>query len=208
MTNKTVKCVGVNYTISIPETAAEFDSLAKREGACVDEAVNNVIYRGTNADFRSAYLDALIAKTGIERELVDDPSGKKDEKGAVKQVPKNSEGKDVDIIVAQAGLDEAAQQAIADEVMSAKDDKGNALVSFDPSARVRAPREAAIGKQDLETALSFLTGDQAKLTKVIKNIKKQGGVEVVLTGDQAVDQRAIAAGIKAVRNNLAAALSA
>ena len=199
--------MGVQYTVTIPETAEEFDSLAKRQGACVEEAVSNVIYRSTNADFRSAYLDALVAKTGIERETTADPDGKKDEAGNVKLVYVRAEGKDIDYIVAKAGLDEAAQQALADEVMKAVDKDGNPLVAFDPSQRERKTREASVGKADLEQALAYLTGDADKLAKVLKNIKKIGGVDVTITGDQAADQKAIALGIKAVRANMDGVLS-
>jgi hypothetical protein len=208
MVNKTVKCVGVNYTIAVPETAAEFDSLAKRDGACVDEAISNVIYRGTNADFRDAYLNALIAKYNYVRPTKADPSGKKNEDGSTRQVFENSEAKEIGIIVALHDISEETQQTIADDVMGSKDAEGNAVIAFDPSQRERKPREASIGKQDLETALAFLRGDEASLKKVLKNIKKQGGVDVALTGDEAADQKAIAVGIKAVRNNLSKSLLA
>lgn len=202
MQSKTVKCVGVTYTVEVPSTAAEFDACAKRENACVDEAVTNVIYRGTNPVFRDAYLEALCNKTGYERPTKDDSTGKKNDDGSVRQVFVNSEGKEIGFAVAQGNLDEVAQQAIADEVMSTK------AITFDPSARERATKEPSAGKQDLEQALAYLTGPEDALKKVIKNIKKRGGVEVVLTGEQDADQKAIAAGIKAVKANLMADLAA
>lgn len=207
MVKQTVKSCGVNYTIEVPTTAEEFDSLAGRVGACVEEANSNVIYRGTNADFRGEYLAALMAKYTYERPKTQD-GDKKNEDGTPKLKFVNAEGKDIDLLIAANNVSEADQQAVADSVMTSVDKDGKPLVSFDPSERVRAPKADAIGKQDMETALSFLNGDEATLRKVLKNIKKQGGVEINLTDDKAANQLAIAKGIKAVRTNLAASLAA
>lgn len=198
MISKTVKSCGVSYNISVPETAEEFDSLAKRPGACVEEAVSNVIYRGTNADFRGAYLDKLVEHTGIQRPTKEHPEGVKDAEGNVKQVFVNSEGKDIDLIVAQAKLSDEQCQSIASTIS----------VTFDPSERERKVKEPNAGKQDLELAAGLLSGDPDKLKKAIKNIKKVGGVDVVLGDDAEANKKAIALGLKAWRANMANVLTA
>lgn len=50
------KTLGLVAPIEVPTTVAEFDKLAKREGACLEEAVNNVIYRGVLAQLRDVFL--------------------------------------------------------------------------------------------------------------------------------------------------------
>lgn len=199
---------GVQCRVSVPESVEEFDTLAKRTGACLDEAINNVIYRGVLADFRDALVTAVIGKTGIARTSEPEKNGKKKEDGSPVMVFTESEGKYLDRAVSASGLSEADFQAIADEVCGSVDASGQPVITFDPSERERKTREASVGKQDLEMALAFLTGDESKLKKVLKNISKIGEMDITLTGDQAVDQRAIALGIKAVRNNTAKLLGA
>lgn len=209
MQSKTVKCVGVNYTISVPETAAEFDALAKREGACVEEAINNTIYRGTNADFRDAYLGALCEKYSYTRPTEPDKSGAKDAQGNPRLVFVNSEKKEIDIIIAANSIDEATQQAIADEVMGSVDDKGNPVVVFDPSQRERKPREVAIGKQDLADA-KVIVADSEKLAKFVKNAKKKFDVVINITDDmdEEAKVKAVATGLKEARKAVSASLAA
>ena len=50
---------GFTFPVSVPESADEFDRLAGRPGACLDEAISNVTYRGVNHDFRKEMCDAL-----------------------------------------------------------------------------------------------------------------------------------------------------
>jgi hypothetical protein len=63
-----VKCVGVKYKINVPDSVEEYDQAAGKSGACLESGVKNVIYRSTNAQFRSLFADAVETETGIERE--------------------------------------------------------------------------------------------------------------------------------------------
>lgn len=102
MKNSPVNTLGFkDLSYDVPSTAEEFDQLAGRVGACVDEANANIKYRGTLTDFRASFLHGLhvgegdkainIAgveeTTGIERkrEPVLDKDGKQKTKGEDKE---------------------------------------------------------------------------------------------------------------------------
>lgn len=60
-----ITSLGLKLNTNVPETAAEYDQLAKKENACVDSAVNNTLYRSTLAEFRYNFLHGL-KPVGIE----------------------------------------------------------------------------------------------------------------------------------------------
>lgn len=64
-TNSTLDCT---FPVRVPATAEEFDRLAGRTGACVEEAIRNVVYRSVNHDFRKQLCAKLEEHTGVARE--------------------------------------------------------------------------------------------------------------------------------------------
>lgn len=64
-TNSTLDCT---FPIRVPSTAEEFDQLAGRKGACLEEAIRNIVYRSVNHEFRAALCKKLEEHTGIPRE--------------------------------------------------------------------------------------------------------------------------------------------
>lgn len=75
MKEKIINTLGFNdLPYQVPATVEEFDTLAGKIGACLEEAVNNVVYRIVLADFRSGFLhgfhigegDEAIEITGVE----------------------------------------------------------------------------------------------------------------------------------------------
>lgn len=67
MISKEYNSVGFNVNISVPETVAEYDTLAKKTGACLDSAIANVVYRGVLATFRDDLATVVENNTGISR---------------------------------------------------------------------------------------------------------------------------------------------
>lgn len=63
----------LNYNVA--DSAAEYDQLAKREGACVDSANNNTLYRSVLANFRYNFLHGVeeVGKTGDEKHVAGIP---------------------------------------------------------------------------------------------------------------------------------------
>jgi hypothetical protein len=63
-----VRTLGFDLTKEVPASVEEYNSLApKRENPVLDDAVSNVLYRCTFAQFRTALLDKLEELTGIAR---------------------------------------------------------------------------------------------------------------------------------------------
>jgi hypothetical protein len=63
--------LGLDIDLSVPDSEAEFNANAGKEGACLAEATNNVVYRGMLATFRYHFLHGIS-----EKDLADDSSHK------------------------------------------------------------------------------------------------------------------------------------
>ena len=85
MVSKQVNTLGFELNVNVPDNVAEYDNLAKKQGACLESAVLNVLYRSVFAKFRQQFAEAVENNTGIER--LTEPTGKK---------VKNDDGSDSD----------------------------------------------------------------------------------------------------------------
>lgn len=59
MQTKKFSSLGLEINLNVPSTVEEFDQNAGKTGACLDEAINNVVYRGMLAEYREALLHGL-----------------------------------------------------------------------------------------------------------------------------------------------------
>lgn len=75
MVSKQVNTLGFELNVNVPDTIAEYDNLAKKQGAALESAVLNVLYRSVFAKFRQQFAEAVENNTGIER--LTEPTGKK-----------------------------------------------------------------------------------------------------------------------------------
>lgn len=139
---------------------------AKRAGACLDEAINNVVYRGSLAEFRDVFLHGRAADadkgitalsgiediTGIERKtkpvLKDGKPVVKD--GVEASVYDETESDYFKRVVAEKGGEATQFQSVADEIAAA--------IAFDASAR---ERKAPAGPKKL--AAKYVTTAKAIL---------------------------------------------
>ena len=143
----TVSSLGFDLTYAVPATVHDYDHLAKKEGACLDSAVLNVIYRSVFAKFRSAFLDAVVNNTGIERptEVVKNKDGtvktegEGDEKVEVTRYV-NTEKVDFDLICAKL-VQEKKFASVEAAAASFKDLAQRTIdgIAFDPSETEKAP---------------------------------------------------------------------
>lgn len=166
-----VKSIGFNLPVDVPATAAEFDALAKREGACVTEANNNVLYRSYLAEFRDEFVDALSTKFGIERKTK--VTGKT-KTGADVVSYDETEVEFVKRVAAAQGVETSAFESLALEV--------NAKLKFDPSA---TERKASAPKKPLKKFLEAVATIEATnglpgLEKAAKNTGAYIGQQVVM----------------------------
>lgn len=187
--------LGLALNLSVPDSVEEFDKNAKRAGACLGEATNNVVYRGMLADFRyyflhgisQADLDAdkenkLFVKGTKPIKGVDDETGIARKELPVidskTKQPKMKDGKPVTIfdpedseaaffkrVCAEKGLKPEAFQAKANEVAAA--------LVFDASETEKAERgPAKLAQKYKDLARLFITGK-----------KNLGGLQLALKKD-------------------------
>lgn len=129
MQTKQFDSLGVKATAqNVPTTVEEFDTNAKRSGACLDEAVNNVIYRSFLADFRALFCEAVETATEIVRKVKSVKKGDKDV-----EVWDETEGEYIRRVRTSKGWedDNTELQRIADVVSQSPD------LKFDASATER-----------------------------------------------------------------------
>jgi hypothetical protein len=176
MKEKTVDSMGLKYKILVPETAEEYCTLAKRKegpdgfGAVVEEAVDNVIYRGPNADFR-ALVSAELEKEGYARQTKPHPDGKKDPAGNAITVYDETEVKHINRVAAENGKKVSDFQYLADRVNEMKDEQGHPVLTFDPSQRERkTPVAAGPTKQDVANAQALIGAGREKFDKALARV--------------------------------------
>lgn len=142
--------LGLQIVIDVPETAEEFDKLAGRTGACVEEAVRNVIYRSVNPEFRRNLCERLEKETGIER--ASKTTGEGDD---AKTVYTQTEKEYYNSFLVDGHIDEETAQMYANEIA--------ATLTFDPSPTTRAkkaPKEIETAARHIMDAIKSGTTDE------------------------------------------------
>jgi hypothetical protein len=217
---------GLKFRVTTPTTIDEYSALAgvlrmdenSTGVAVLDDAIENVMYRGAFAEIRRALAIKLAElNPDIPRETKNKPGAKPDTSGTIEQVFDESEGKYISRVAATKGVAVTTFQSILDEIMavnSALPDDSNDKIKFDPSQRERkGPSSTEPGKLDLETAKALLAQGQKKLRVSLARITDITGVpvELVDTSDpehEAKNIRAVAFAVKAYRANPLAGLKA
>lgn len=145
----------LKLTVNQPETPEEFDALAGKTGACVDNANANIVYRGTLADGRY-YICEAIDKS-LAEEFPGHPelrrktklAGKKGDLEVFDEAEAAYVRRVLPLVAHLRGVDEVkvdSFQPTLDRLQAEyeKDSEGNPtdklLIRFDPSERERAER--------------------------------------------------------------------
>lgn len=181
------KCVGVAYSVNVPETAEEYDKLAGKQGACVESANKNVVYRSTNAQFRNLFAAAVEEDTGIERETdtigtktVTDEDGNETEEDIIGYT--ETEKVYLDRVYAELGLEtEEEKLARFGDIIAAIEPK----LTFDPSERAPAsgkPRKARKEFRDAAAMIAEKAGPEG-LERAAAKLGEELGFEVEATED-------------------------
>lgn len=182
MKTESFKTLGVPVALSVPSTVEEFDQLAKRAGACLDEAVSNVVYRGTFNELRELIVsgrDAEPAKDG--QPAISEFKGLEELTGKPRTTKKVKRGdKEVEI------YDESPQEYVtrvfgpvdswngnAPDVLAKTVAAAGLAVAFDPSAREKQPAgPKKLAEKYKTTATNFLLGKTNPVTKKPYDLKK------------------------------------
>lgn len=198
MKTQQFKTLGLQVNLSVPSTVEEFDANAKRAGACLEEATNNVIYRGSLAELRDLIIhgreeekDAsgkvtqtafkgLEDVTGIARKTKKVKSGKEQKEV---EVYDETEGEYIDRVVATKKVELSSFQSHFDAAA--------ALVAFDASARERKPAGPKKLAEKFKTiATEFLSGKKS-LDKLNAALSKSINKTFTKTGDTEKDTLAL-----------------
>lgn len=170
MQSTTVKCLSFNgLTYDVPATVDEFDRLAGRAGAALDEANKNVLYRavlnqarygflhGVEAEGDKPAIEGLEQLTGIERKTKVTKPEVKDDEGKITQEEvtawdetESDFEERVYATLVQQGKYPSVEAAVAD-YKQLMQDVLNAL-PFDPS---KQKRESAGPKKPTKTAYTI-----------------------------------------------------
>lgn len=190
---------GHKVTLAVPESVEEYDSLAKKQGACLDAATDYEVFHGTLGEIRDKFCE-LIAKThGIERREIG--TGVFEGEGEEKKEVTKTERFETYLtrVAAEKNLKgETPFQDIADSMSSG----GANEVHFDPSVKVRQPGTGPkLPKYAEAQAIRFLdktphptTGKVSSLPKFAQAYHKLVGKELPeLTGDRAKDIKILGA---------------
>jgi len=150
---KEYNSVGVVARFNVPETIEEFDQSAKRAGAVLDEAIDNIAYRTCLAEFREALVSKLEEATEIIRTSVN--TDKKDRDGDPVVKYTETEQQYVKRVMATGLITIEEVQKIADAISTS--------IVFDASARERkAPTPKKTNKKWLAIAQAIIDkGDKA-----------------------------------------------
>lgn len=194
MAQKQTSSLNHKFTITVVDSVEAYDIAAKRAGACLSDAINQVIAHDTLGDIRDVFVGLIEEKTGIKRVEVNTGKITKNEKGeSIPIMRLETEGDYYQRVCAELGLDED-KEPFADLAarISAGGDKE---VKFDPSVREKkAPKSPKLRNDSLEYAKSYLSRGTAG--KFADAAAKRFGIEVKLTGDPTADLEPLAWGVQ------------
>mgnify|MGYP001305478137 CR=1 FL=1 len=205
MKETNINSLGFELKAQVPDSVEEYDNLAKKQGACLESAVNNVLYRSVLADFRAQFCEAVENNTGIKRAT--EPTGRKS---------KNEDGTEEDILrfteteavyfkrvcaeLVSNGTHTSVEAAAASFASLAQGIISN--IVFDPSERERQPSQPkSVAKKYLNIAQEWVDAGQTERrveqmrAKLGDTWKVEGTVES-LARAIAEDQRRKAAAVK------------
>lgn len=183
--------MGLDFELSVPETQAEFDKLAGKDGACLNEAILNVVYRSTLPDVRDRFISELETASG---ESFPQVTVKVEGKDTLIDDPKTSDGAFVKAVRAKKGWTEpTAWSAAATPILlralagnpkavdtdGKPDEEARKPIAFDPKATERKPRKPAKLPADyLATATKVFANNNQH--KMVDRIKKESDGTVVV----------------------------
>ncbi len=164
---KTTSC-GYQVVFNGPDTVEDYDQKAGKVGTCLEDAVENIIYRGTLPKFQSALADAMTKAYGIARE-VDEVATARAQKnvkegGTAKPVMERFKAFNLRVRgKITEGLSEAEANAKLAELQALASDVAESI-TVDPAPSARA---SAVNKGDLAKADEILSRSPDNIEAVV-----------------------------------------
>ena len=200
------KCGSYPVTIAVPDSVEAFDQLAKKQGACLDAAIWDVIYHVTLGDMRSKVEDLIDAEYGIKRREIGTGvfEGEGDEKEEVTKTEK------WEVYLDRVAAEKALHGELPLRHIFAKVSHGGSHeVALDPSVKERkAGAGAKLPKYAIAQAERFFdktpnpkTGKVASLEKFFQAYEKMLDKDApTLTGERDKDIKLIGAAVVEYNN--------
>jgi hypothetical protein len=175
MISKQYNSVGLKANVLIPQTVEEFDQLAKRSGACLESASDNVVYRGVLSGVREDLVEAVEKHTGVARLSTTTKKGDKEivtytesDGEYLKRVKAEKKWTDEDYV--------RALQPLMDTIVASE---ANA---FDPSETVReAKKPKKLAQSYIDAATRVFSNGNAE--KIAARIEAESGTKTTFVAD-------------------------
>jgi len=180
--------LGHLITVNVPSTIEEFDQMAGKAGAALEEAIDHVVMHSLLGKVRPA-LAALVEEETKIKQTRD--TGRKTLVNGVETpiLEELSEKAYLAMVAAQQpGYDPEAEvgpfQKLADRLSAG----GDKEIKFDPKAQKRTGLGPVLAKAYKENAAKFLA-DAKNLPKVLKNLGKVLGKTIEVVGTTPEEQQ-------------------
>jgi len=178
--------LGYKLKFNGPATVEEYDQAAGRVGACLEDACDNTIYRGTLPEWQAAWAKRLEEMTGVKRGIdqaaTDRARARSKKPDEVADVPEKVKAFDARVKSSMSDTDKAALNSVAQEVAD--------TVGIDPSPakRIAGPDKSLLVKAD-----SWLTlpDDQLEV-KINKAREAVGAYDLELDENDKPDRISLA----------------
>jgi hypothetical protein len=172
MKTATNKTMGFDLNIEVPSSVEEYDKLAGRVGACLDDANQYNLFHSWNGEFRPKFVEAFEKQTGIKRQLnqeaIDKAPARKD---GTKPEIFEQEAKYFKRALAELGEDISKYQSLAEAVAR--------QVKFDPSEGTRSGGK--VGKEYMSAAQQVFDAEESSpgaIEKVVTRLQELNNITI------------------------------
>lgn len=187
MKNIDIKTLGLSATITdVPTTVEEFDQAAGRQGACLDYAVQHVLFHSVYETVRSTICE-MVEKTGFKRKTKPHPT-----KPGVEVIDESEASYIARYLAATGKTIDQLQSEVG--VVSVPFKVGRQRQSGEPQVR--------LSKRDLERANIILGQEEDKRQKNLQKITEVTGI--IFSDNPTADE--VAAALRVYRQKLEQAI--
>jgi hypothetical protein len=164
--------LGYKLSFNGPATVEEYDQKAGRVGACLEDACDNTIYRGTLPEWQDEWAKKLAEHTGqarqVDKEATDRAKSRAKDPSKVQDIMEKVKAFDKRVT---AGMNDAQKAELGKLAQQVAD---NIFVDPSPSKRAKGPDKALLAKAE---SLLTLPDDQLQ-QKIDKYLSKVEGFEL------------------------------
>lgn len=184
------KSMGLVVNVEVPDSVEEYNQLAGRNDACLEDAIQYNLFHSFNSEFRNKFAEAVEKETGIARNLNEAAMAKSPERKDGKEKTKIYEnpGSYIARVLAEKGVEASAFQDVGDRIARS--------IKFDPSEGTRSG-SGKVGKEYLAAAETIINAGPDKLEGAIEKLESLNtGLTIERNSEGGVDVDTLARAIK------------